>query len=559
MKTKLNTRLFEFVQNKINLTDMILNSDTGDIFSIIDVIFNTLDINIQISETELRKIPHKNSFIAVANHPFGILDEFIMLKIFSKIRGDFNLLTRYSQSFLTNHENLIFNDNTKVFSKSNLIQAKEKLKNFNSIGILPSERVSSFNPKTLTVSDSKWDDSVLEFLYHTEIPILPVFINGNNSLFFYVKSLINNNILNKTLPNEILNKRNMTIQVRIGSIIPNTEIMEFRNYENFGRYLRSKVYSLGSGFDVQPFYKNQPLIKKKPEAIPSPIEINVLIDEVKSIQEQKCYSQQNFELYISTADKIPNIINEIGRLRELTFRLIGEGTNKSRDLDEFDLYYHHLFLWDNIENRIVGAYRLGKGSEIMSEYGRKGFYTKSLFKYSNKFNPILNQTIELGRSFVVPDYQNKRLPLFMLWKGIMYFILNNPDHRYLLGPVSISNFYTMTSKYLIVEFIKKNHFNHDLAKMIKPKKRFKARIKNIDGESLIDGANSDLFKMDKIISEIEPENYSIPILLKKYIKQNAKIIGFNIDPKFNDALDGLMILDLHELPLDTIETMKKDL
>jgi putative hemolysin len=255
---------------------------------------------------------------------------------------------------------------------------------------------------------------------------------------------------------------------------------------------------------------------------------------------------------------MPSIMTELGRLREETFRDVGEGTNRSIDIDEFDLYYWQLFIWDEEEKRIVGAYRAGKGKEILDRYGVKGFYINSLFKIDEKFSYILEQSIELGRSFIVKEYQRKPLPLFLLWKGILYFLIKNPEYRYLIGPVSISNRFSSYSKGLIISFMKSNYYDQDFARFIKPRNMFRVPINKEDYDIIFNNC-TDLSRLDNFIKDIEPEEFRMPVLLKKYVKLNGKIISFNVDPKFNDALDGLLILDLFQVPIDTITSLSKEI
>jgi hypothetical protein len=176
-----------------------------------------------------------------------------------------------------------------------------------------------------------------------------------------------------------------------------------------------------------------------------------------------------------------------------------------------------------------------------------------------KMKPILEKSLELGRSFIVQEYQRHRLSLFLLWKGILFYLFANPHFRYIIGPVSISNNYQEVSKELIIQFIRKNYFNHELAEHVSPRNSFKPKIKVVDTDVLVEGSQSDLKKMDKIIAEIEPSSFTMPVLLKKYLQQNAKILAFNSDPKFNNALDGLMLLDMENLPEDTVETLKREM
>ncbi len=254
---------------------------------------------------------------------------------------------------------------------------------------------------------------------------------------------------------------------------------------------------------------------------------------------------------------MPIIMREIGRLREYTFRKIGEGTMNSTDLDEYDLYYEHLFIWDTQNKKIVGAYRLGLGNDIIEQYGKKGFYIHSLFKIRNEIIPMLRKSIELGRSFVVPEYQRHPYSLFLLWKGIVSYMNMHPEYRYFIGPVSISNEFSDLSKSLIVACIQSYYYNHELAHFFKPRKKFVIPKEILDDvQDLI--KHGDIQNLDKQIKLIE-NKMAMPILLKKYLALNAQIISFNIDPMFNNCLDGLIILDIQSIPKDTISNFSKDL
>jgi len=285
----------------------------------------------------------------------------------------------------------------------------------------------------------------------------------------------------------------------------------------------------------------------------------VLEKEIEPLRtEYRIWVEKNYEVFIVPTSTIPNVIREIGRLRELTFREIGEGTNKATDLDEYDIYYHHLFIWDVDAKVIVGAYRLGLGDEIFYSIGKKGFYVSELFKIKSQFTPVLKKSIELGRSWIRKEYQQKPLPLFLLWKGILKYLIDNPRYRYLIGPVSISNSFSNFSKSLIVDYINRHHFDHEMAQFVRPRKKFKVDMESIDAGLLME--SEDTFKgLDALISEVETRNMKVPVLLRQYIALNAKIICFNIDPKFADCLDGFLVLDLEKVPQDILEKLGKNL
>jgi hypothetical protein len=276
--------------------------------------------------------------------------------------------------------------------------------------------------------------------------------------------------------------------------------------------------------------------------------------DIDQLQEFKVCEEKNYEVYISPSDRIPNILKEIGRLRELTFREVGEGTNKSIDLDRYDIYYHQLFIWDKEAEMVVGAYRIGKGDDIYYSYGKKGFYIDELFKIDHKFEPVLKKSMELGRSWIRKEYQQKPLPLFMLWRGITKFLMANPQIKYLIGPVSISNNYSKFSQSLIVDYIEKNHFDHEMGQYVKPRNRFKANIQKVESELLLESKES-LKDFDHLISDIEETKMKIPVLLRQYIALNGKIICFNIDPQFSDSLDGFLVVDVANIPPDMLDKL----
>ena len=228
------------------------------------------------------------------------------------------------------------------------------------------------------------------------------------------------------------------------------------------------------------------------------------------------------------------------------------------DVDSFDNYYHHLFLWDSASKLIVGAYRMGMGNEIFPKYGVKGFYINTLFKFEPELNNMLMESIEMGRAFVIKEYQQKPMPLFLLWKGIVHVTLRNPQNKYLIGGVSISNQFSNFSKSLMIEFMKSHYYDPFVAQYIQPKKEYKVKLKDADKDFVFDAAQADMMKFDKLIAELEPGALRIPVLIKKYVKQNARLVAFNVDPKFNNAIDGLMYIKISDLPESTVKPVLEE-
>jgi putative hemolysin len=514
-------------------------------------------IDFQFQENELKNIPKQSPFIIVSNHPLKGIDSILMLKVITEVRPDIKIandviLPNYpsvKKYFIFSHK---FHRNR--LSRKN---AMEYLKQGKPLGIFPAGDFSLFSLSANFSSDPIWSSETIRFIKSVKVPIVPVYFKVKSS---FIQSLLQANywlmpLLASTAPNS--NAR--YIQLRIGSPISIEEQTSFNNMDKFGRFLRSKVYCLGSPIELPKFFEPRLINLKKQEPIVSSVSRADLRDEVELIKnEYLLFDSGSYSVLCSPSNKIPLMMQEIGREREITFREVGEGTNRSIDLDEFDLYYHQLFIWDNTNHVLVGAYRVGKGNEILQQYGIKGFYIQSLFLIHKDAGTILNQALELGRSFVVSAYQKQPLPLFLLWKGILYFLLKNPEYRYLIGPVSISNNYSKASKSLITKFMLEHFFHKELAKLFKPRNAFKAKIK-YDLDVMVENAKSNLNKLDSIISDIEFDNYKVPVLLKKYLKMNAKIIAFNIDPLFNNALDGLIILDLLDVPLSTIQSLLKEI
>lgn len=533
----------------------------------VDAILKGCGIEIEFDEKELKNIPTTGSFIAIANHPYGGIEGMVLLKILCMVRPDAKLMANFLLKKIPNLSDYFvavnpFENVEHSSSISGLKNTLELLANGTPIGIFPAGEVSTFKVDKQQVTDRMWHPVVGKIIAKAKVPVIPIYFHGNNGLLFNLLSLIHPTLRTAKLPSELFNKSGHTIRLRIGKPINVEDIPEYNNSTKLLNFLRARTYALGTGLDGEKKIfnpRNLFKIKKQPEAIVPEISASVLEKEIEPLRaEYRIWTEKNYEVFISPTSLIPNVIREIGRLRELTFREIGEGTNKATDLDEYDIYYHHLFIWDVDAKLIVGAYRVGLGDEIFYSIGKKGFYISELFKIKSQFTPVLKKSIELGRSWIRKEYQQKPLPLFLLWKGILIYLIENPRYRYLIGPVSISNSFSKFSKSLIVDYINRNHFDHEMAQFVRPRKKFKVDLASIDTDLLMGGEDS--FKsLDNLISEVETRNMKVPVLLRQYIALNAKIICFNIDPKFSDCLDGFLVLDLEKVPQDILEKLGKNL
>ena len=282
----------------------------------------------------------------------------------------------------------------------------------------------------------------------------------------------------------------------------------------------------------------------KPQSIKLPQVSNDIIHEINKIKNSVLCTKGDFIVFLADSSQIPVILKELGRLREITFRSIGEGTNKSFDLDRFDAYYKHLILWNSKHEKIAGAYRIGRGSEIINTYGYKGFYTSTLFKFSKVYKPRLTKSVELGRSFITTEFQKQLIPLHLLWEAIFKTINKWNEVQFIIGPVSISNTYSNVSKEIIISHLIKYYMPLNSECLIKPKNSFNFNTKMIDFNVMNEFTGNSLLKLNKLIASIEPTGMTLPVLIKKYLAQNAKIYAFNLDKKFNQCVDAFMELDI---------------
>lgn len=533
----------------------------------IDAILKGCGVEVEFDEQELKNIPKTGPFIAIANHPYGGIEGLVFLKMLLMVRPDAKLMANFILKKIPNLSDYFiavnpFENIDHSSSISGLKNTLQLLADGTPIGIFPAGEVSTFKLDKQEVTDRLWHPVVGKIIAKAKVPVVPIYFHGNNGLLFNLLSLIHPALRTAKLPSELFNKQGQTIKLRIGKPIKVEDIPNNNNTGKLLNFLRARTYALGSGleeekkiFDPRNLFK----IKKKQQEIVKAINPEALAKEVDGLRENYIvWTEKNYEVYIVPTSAIPCMIREIGRLREVTFREVGEGTNKATDLDEYDIYYHHLFIWDKEAKMLVGAYRIGLGDEIFYSLGKDGFYIAELFKIKEQFTPILRKSLELGRSWVRKEYQGKALPLFLLWKGILKYLVDNPRYKYLLGPVSISNSFSTFSKSLIVDYINRNHFDHDMAQFVKPRKKFKVDFSSIDADILLAGQDS--FKgLDHLISQVETQHIKVPVLLRQYIALNAKIISFNIDPKFSDSLDGFLVLELDNIPQDTLDMFGKNL
>ncbi|WP_027385105.1 lysophospholipid acyltransferase family protein [Epilithonimonas caeni] len=532
-----------------------------------------------VFEEDLAKVPKTGPFIIVSNHPLGALDGILMCKILLRIRPDFKVMGNFLLSKIKPMEPFVISVNPfegrkdAYNSSSGMRETFKHLSEGGCIGIFPAGEVSNKNNEYGEVLDRPWGKTALKIIKKAKVPVVPMYFHATNSKVFYNISKLHPDLQTLMLPTEMMRKRDKPIRIRIGKPISVKQMEEEETLEELGEYLYNKVYMLKSYYEKRKSITEKLKLPNMSLKLPLQKQNNIvqnIIDEtpvediVKEIQilketeNKKLFSHGDYDVFFTTSAEIPSIMREIGRQRELTFRAIGEGTNLPFDLDEYDNHYHHLFLWDNAGKKLVGAYRMALGSEVMKKFGIDGFYTSSLFEYDPELQPFFRKVIEMGRAYISIEYQQKPFPLFLLWRGIVHVCLRNPEHKFLMGGVSISNKFSEFSKSLMIEFMRSHYYDSAVAQYIHPKNEFKVVMKERDKALFFEDMDADLNKLDKIIDDLEPE-LRLPVLIKKYIKQNAKMIAFNVDPNFNDAIDGLMYIRISDLPEDTIKPVLEEL
>jgi putative hemolysin len=526
--------------NKIN-SFLEEHSDSKNEF-FIDALFEHLNFSYSISEKDIQKIPVEGKVVIVANHPLGALDALALIKLVKKVRPDVKILANEVLQAIDNINDFllpynIFSDKSQ---KENIEKILEYLENDYAIIIFPAGKVSrAYLKNFFTIKDDNWKKGAIYLAKKTNSPILPIYIKARNSALFYFVSFIHDNLSTLLLPRELFKQANKTINLVIGDIIPSKALNSNLKDNHFSKVLRKHLYRIGKG---------KKGIFQTEKNIIHPIDRKLIKNDLySSTLLGETYDGK--KIFVIEGDKYENILTEIARLREVTFRKVGEGTGKRLDQDKYDRYYSHIVLWDDANLEIVGSYRIAKCDEVLNSIGISGLYCSSLYKFENKFvEEILPCSIELGRSFVQQKYWNTSA-LDNLWQGIGAFLASNPKYKYLMGAVSISASYPEEAKDMIVYYYEKWFSSKEFD--IQPYDPF--LISNKTKNALEEIFNGDNYKEDyKILKKyLKMYNCSPPVLYKQYSELvdygGAKIFAFSIDKAFNNCIDGFLLVDLSKL------------
>jgi putative hemolysin len=487
---------------------------------------HTLDVSVDTAKSDVLQIPASGPLVIVANHPHGMLDGLALASVIERQRRDVRILTNHLISQLPELSELCFfvdpfeGRGPASRSAGGLRAAMRWLTSGHALIVFPSGAVAHESASDqATPVDGPWHDTVARLALRARADVLPAFIEGRNSEWFYRAGQLHPTLRTLLLPRELLRQRGSRVTIRLGSTVSHGQNPVGAAAQVTER-LRSAVEQLATRSQVM-------------EA-----EVRALAADSRLVESGP------FEVFCAPPAQIPTVLEEIGRLREATFRAVGEGTGRATDLDDFDRHYLHLFVWNAERREVVGAYRLGLTDEIVARQGVTGLYTSTLFRYDARLVERLSTAIELGRSFVREEYQRSSAALLLLWKGIAAFVARSKKYRVLFGPVSISSRYGDSSQQLLKAFLAQNFYRRDLAELVE------ARTPPTD-RPLPRGVDpaviSDVRDLDSLVASLEEDGKGIPVLLRQYLRLNATLLGFNVDPAFGNALDALMMVDLADV------------
>jgi putative hemolysin len=518
-------------------------------------ILRELQIEAKVSPEDVKKIPATGAVIAVSNHPFGLLDGMLLSTLLTGVRPDVRVLTNHMLGDLPELAKLgIFIDpferpESRLANGRALKQAIAHVKSGGMLLIFPAGEVAHFDFRAGAIRDPQWRSTAARLVRITGAKTLPIYVRGANSIPFQMLGMVHPRLRTAALPAELLNKRGRRVEVRIGGVVDAAQIQAMPDDEAAIRYLRLRTDLLA----------RRGCVESPASPVAAPIAQSSSADEmafeIARLPDDSFLDESgDLTVYLAEARQIPKVLDEIGRLREVTFRAAGEGAGEERDLDRFDAYYQHLFLWNREKREVVGAYRLGDVPKILSRYGRKGLYTESLFRFGHGFLERMGPAYELGRSFVRPEYQRKFAPLLLLWKGIGALTWRKPEYSTLIGAVSVSNQYSAASRELIARY-----FERERSSAVRARKPLRGNfVQNWELRALC-SLLPDVDGLSDPIADLEPDGKGIPILVKQYVKLGGKLLAFSVDPKFGNTLDGFVMLDLrHTQPEALGRYMGKD-
>lgn len=511
-------------------------------------LLEAMGISVEVDAAELARIPTEGPVVVVANHPFGGIEGIALAQLLGRVRPDARLMANHLLGLIPLLREAFFL--VDPFGgpdavRRNLSVMREVIgwvRDGHALGVFPAGEVSHVRLRDGGVADPPWSPTIARIVRRTGATVVPIYFHGRNSVPFQLLGMVHPRLRTLMLPRELVAREHTRMQAVVGRPVTPERIARIEDDAELLDQLRARTYLLRGRIEQRRAEEHRPAPRLSVIEPPGPAA--AIRAEIEALPaESLLVRHDRFRVHLVDPARSPAIMDEIGRTREVTFREVGEGTGRSRDLDRFDRHYLHLVLWDQQEGRIAGGYRLGASDRIVPEHGLDGLYTRTLFRFRRSLLEQLSPALELGRSYVLPEYQRGYAPLMLLWKGIATFVARNPRYRHLFGPVSISNDYHSTSRTLLIAFLRATRFMEPLGRLIKPRRPVKTRMS--PGSRRITAAVArDLEDVETIVRDIELDRRSVPVLLRQYLKLNGRLLAFNVDPDFGDVVDGLMLVDL---------------
>jgi putative hemolysin len=534
----------------------ISDRETGSSFC--KNIMRELDLKIQVSDSDLARVPSGGPTVVVANHPFGLLDPMILYVTLRELRPDVKVITNFMMSRVKElHDFCIFVDpfGGPQAQKQNAKAVRETLDWLSGGGMVvmfPAGEVAALTSRNWQVTEPDWNISCARFARKTGASVVPVLFKGTNCPVFHLAGLVHPRLRTALLPHELVNKRNMEIRLAIGHPISADAAKSFPTDEAATSHFRQRTFHLKNRWKFRPLTSVMRALPQKAMLDVAEHPDNAALATEAKLLPRECTMLEAGEhtVYCATAKQIPHILVEIGRQRELTFRETGEGSGLALDLDEFDQDYLHLFLWNHAAGELVGAYRLGPTDKIKRP---NGFYVQTLFKIHPRLLDQLRPGLELGRSFVHVKYQRTSSALAMLWKGLAKYVSMYPKYQLLFGPVSISKDYEAASRQMIVRYLERHHYDPLSAVWVKPRTPFRKKDALPFTGRLPMMDPTTISELSDLVSDLESDGKGVPVLIREYLRLGGQVMGFNVDPNFSDVVDGLILVDLTKTPKRTLD------
>ncbi|MBE0658278.1 MAG: lysophospholipid acyltransferase family protein [Bryobacteraceae bacterium] len=514
-------------------------------------LLEALGVRVDVTQADLARIPRQGPVVITANHPFGLLEGPILGQLLLRIRPDVRFLANSLLRGLPKFGEYVIpvdpfgGPEAAARNRGPLRECLNWLQSGGLLVVLPAGEVSSFQFGRMRVEDRAWNPAAVRLAKIAKAAVVPMYIHGSNGLGFQTAGLVHPQARTALLVRELLNKKGQTARITIGTPLSPARLSAFQTDQDATEYLRRRVHLLrwrspgrlnpgAAGPNVQ-------------IPVSGPVEPHSMQEEVRALPEnQRLARAGRLSVFAADACQIPLVLREIGRLREITFRLAGEGTGREIDLDRYDAHYRHLFVWNDESCEIVGAYRAAYTSDVIERHGVKGLYTHSLFHINPALFARIGPSMELGRSFVRPEYQKQAMPLFLLWNGIGRLVALRPECRHLFGPVSISGDYSCASREMVVTYLKERFLDRPLGSLVRSRNGFRVRPLHAGEFRRIAKLLNGVEELSEVVSDMDSQGRPVPVLVRQYMNLGARFLGFNVDKAFSGVVDGLVLVDLLE-------------